>query len=200
MYNVIGHGSAGLVIRGTWRGVNVVVKKLKASQHLVENSSDFRKEISVMRTIRHPNIVLFFGAGEFDDGVPFLVRSICCNSNYTIFALANAQVTELMERGSLSEVLKTPLHWEQKLRFCLDAARGMQHIHSLGYIHRDLKSGNLLVDADMRVKVADFGLARVTGKARDNDQSAMTAPATSLSLTQCVGTPLWMAPEVRDLG
>ena len=65
-----------------------------------------------------------------------------------------------------------------------DTACGMAFLHSKGFIHRDLKSRNLLTDDAFRVKVADFGLSRLR-------QSTMEDPSSTLS-----GTPAWMAPEL----
>ena len=86
--------------------------------------------------MRHPNIVHFLGAGTWKDGSPFLV-------------------TELLQRGSLQHVLGSSpqIEWLAKLRFALDAATGMAFLHGLGVVHRDLKSGNLLVTNNFRVKV-----------------------------------------------
>lgn len=81
-------------------------------------------------------------------------------------------------------------------------ARGMAYIHSLGHIHRDLKSGNVLVTEGWRAKVADFGSIRqILARA---PRSTMAADAhqqdegntLDMSLTAGVGTPLYMAPEV----
>ena len=67
-------------------------------------------------------------------------------------------VTELMERGTLQAVLEAgPLDWSTKLRYAREVASGMQYVHSLQRIHRDLKSTNLLVSKSNHVKVADFG-------------------------------------------
>lgn len=62
----------------------------------------------------------------------------------------------------------------------LDVSRGLEFLHSFGIIHRDLKSLNLLVTEDFRVKVSDFGLARVS------EENGMN--------TGCCGTYQWMAP------
>ena len=66
----------------------------------------------------------------------------------------------------------------------LDIAQGMMFLHSRGYIHRDLKSHNLLVDDNLRIKVCDFGFARCVDK--------------SEVMTVC-GTDEWMAPEGLSL-
>lgn len=95
-------------------------------------------------------------------------------------------ITEYMSQGTLRMYLhkKEPysLSTETILRLALDISRGMQYLHSQGVIHRDLKSHNLLLNDEMRVKVADFG--------------------TSCLETQCraskgnMGTYRWMAPEM----
>nr|WP_281720553.1 protein kinase [Nitrosomonas nitrosa] len=80
-----------------------------------------------MRTLRHANVVTFFGAGSDERGVPFLV-------------------CELMT-ASLQKRLwnpPEPMSEHQQLRWARDAAAGMAFLHAKGLIHRDLKSGNLL--------------------------------------------------------
>jgi len=72
------------------------------------------------------------------------------------------------------------LSWELRLSIALDIALAIQHLHDNGVVHRDLKSDNLLVQNDFRVKLCDFGLAR------ENNAPRMTL----------VGTPDWLAPEV----
>jgi chitin elicitor receptor kinase 1 len=58
-----------------------------------------------------------------------------------------------------------PLTWSQRVQIALDAARGLEYIHEHikpTYIHRDIKSANILIDRDLHAKVADFGLAKLT--------------------------------------
>jgi serine/threonine protein kinase len=108
---------------------------------------EFLREIQFMRTIRHPNIVMFIGAGQDTENRPFLVL-------------------EYMSGGALLSLLQNEeihLTKEDRLQFALDTARGMNYLHTLQppRIHRDLKSANLLLSCTRQVKVADFGSARL---------------------------------------
>lgn len=76
-----------------------------------------------MRSIRHPNLLTFFGAGKDRQNRAFLV-------------------TELMARGSLRRLLRDTtlaLDWPMRLQFAVDVAAGMRYLHKLGMVHRDLK-------------------------------------------------------------
>jgi len=107
-----------------------------------------------MESLRHPNIVMFLGA---------------CTKPPNL-----AIVLEYCSRGSLWSILQNPdlkLSWDDRRRMAIDAARGVNYLHSFPtpVLHRDLKSLNLLLDENFRVKVADFGWTRtmastMTGK------------------------------------
>ena len=114
----------------------------------------------------HANVVNFFG--------------ISTPTNITKIYL----VTELMHFGSLRDVLdRNPeLPWSTRLKLAKDAAKGMAYLHKRNIIHRDLKSQNLLVDKRWTCKIADFGISTV--------KEAKTRTMT------CIGTPMYMAPEV----
>lgn len=139
----------GEVWDAVWDTIPVAVKMLQKSvinfdEHGV--CEEFQREIEIMQRTRHPNIVRFFGAGTWTDGTPFFVL-------------------ELMSRGSLKTLLRGKAVTESlpaavKLSFALDIAKGMEYIHSQGHIHRDLKSGNVLISETMRAKIADFGTMR----------------------------------------
>mmetsp|Transcript_16869 Transcript_16869/g.43896 ORF Transcript_16869/g.43896 Transcript_16869/m.43896 type:complete len:272 (-) Transcript_16869:954-1769(-) len=139
-----------------------------------------------MRSIRHPHLLTFYGAGTNSELRPFLV-------------------TELMIGGSLRSVLldhDKALDWLTRLSFVADAASGMAYLHDRGTVHRDLKADNCFVDAYMRVKVADFGAGRIISQLQQqlpeqNANFAMLAQADrARSLSQGSGSILWMPPEV----
>lgn len=163
---------------------------------------DFNREVSMLQRIRHPNLVVFYGAG--------------CTPSKQAFI-----VVEYMSEGSLQCVLASNqyvLTPATSVGMALDCARGMRHLHSLGSVHRDLKSPNCLVSKDLHVKVADFGTSRLVSRGQkllhrlDTNTSAHSSASVEranqqnnhvgmssldkCTLTAGVGTLLWSAPEV----
>ena len=189
-------GSYGNIYRARYRDMTVAVKKLKMIMREGRVEREFEREVLLMRSIRHPNIVLFVGAGRFpNDGCPFLVL-------------------EFMQRGALSGILhdlSVQFNSTQQITFCLDAAKGMEFLHSLQppRIHRDMKSSNLLVSEGWVVKVADFGSARLVksqgtrqavarrrdGPFQEEDATTPLLQAHS-DLSRNTGAVLWRAPEI----
>ncbi len=169
--NRIGIGSYGEVYRGQWRQTDVAIKVFLDQELGARMLESFKKEVSIMKKLRHPNIVQFMGA---------------CSKPPNLCI-----VTQYVARGSLFKLLHrsegNPINMDERrrLQMALDVARGMNYLHTCRppVIHRDLKSPNLLVEKDMTIKVCDFGLSRVRH-------------ATVLSAKSQAGTPEWTAPEV----
>ncbi|KAH0707513.1 hypothetical protein KY290_012020 [Solanum tuberosum] len=164
----IGEGSCGTVYHGLWYGSDVAVKVFTKQEYSDEVIYSFKQEISLMKRLRHPNILLFMGAVTSP-------QRLCI-------------VTEFLPRGSLFRLLQrnaSKLEWRRRIHMALDVARGMNYLHHLTppIVHRDLKSSNLLVDKNWTVKVGDFGLSRLKHE-------------TYLATRTGKGTPQWMAPEV----
>eukprot|EP00427_Karlodinium_veneficum_P042821 CAMPEP_0169253912 /NCGR_PEP_ID=MMETSP1016-20121227/38874_1 /TAXON_ID=342587 /ORGANISM="Karlodinium micrum, Strain CCMP2283" /LENGTH=400 /DNA_ID=CAMNT_0009335297 /DNA_START=28 /DNA_END=1230 /DNA_ORIENTATION=- len=172
----IGAGTTAEVFRATWHGTDVAVKRLRGYLPV-----ELQRELSVLSQFRHPNLVLFMGASMV--GNPEIVSELC--EGGTLFRLIHQR-------------LELSLSWSQRLKVALDTAKGMNFLHRQQVVHRDLKSLNLLLAAQVEeqgiapwVKVSDFGLSRFL-------PFASSAPGITCHgmMTGGVGTALWMAPEV----
>ncbi|XP_047091269.1 RGS domain-containing serine/threonine-protein kinase A-like [Lolium rigidum] len=164
----VGEGSCGTVYHALWYGSDVAVKVFSKQEYSEGMIHTFRQEVSLMKKLRHPNIILFMGAVASQE-------RLCI-------------VTEFLPRGSLFRLLRKTtgkMDPRRRVHMAIDIARGMNYLHNSSptVVHRDLKSSNLLVDKNWTVKVADFGLSRLKLE-------------TFLTTKTGKGTPQWMAPEV----
>ena len=108
-----------------------------------------------MMRLRHPRIVTFLGAGEIID--PPLVGDDVPRVGIFVM-LEYAAGGDLIHRLEKAAGSITLLPWVERIQCALDIAEGMVYIHSEGYIHRDLKSLNILCDKNKRCMIADLGL------------------------------------------
>jgi tetratricopeptide (TPR) repeat protein/tRNA A-37 threonylcarbamoyl transferase component Bud32 len=132
----------------------------------------FEREVEVVASLRHPNIVTLFESGRTRDGLMF-------------FAM------ELVAGGPLSDVLRgeeRPSR-EKLLTMFLAIVRAIAYAHQRGVIHRDLKPGNILIDEELVPHVLDFGLARTARG--DETQEAIETTAAG----EFLGTFAYAAPE-----
>jgi len=145
----------------------VAVKKLMVMQFSEDEVYNFKREASLMEKYsNHPNIVKFCG--------------ICTKfPHYCI-------ITEFMERGCVRDALMKhkDIPWKTIVSMAVDAAAGILHLHCERIVHRDLALRNLLVGKDWRVRLADFGLARMMPK------------ETYAKTRGNIGAVRWLAPEV----
>ncbi|XP_065829301.1 serine/threonine-protein kinase TNNI3K-like [Oscarella lobularis] len=171
LLNLIGTGSFGKVFKGKCRDEIVAVKKYRSSSFSAKSDTDmFCREVSVLCSLNHPNVVDFIGA---------------CLEDPSQFVI----VTEYVPGGSLYAILheqKRALDLHLKLGISVDVARGMRYLHELPQpiMHRDLNSHNILLREDCTAVVADFGESRFL-KSVDDD-----------NLTKQPGNLRWMAPEI----
>ena len=169
MKRLLGTGTYGDVFCAIHRetGRQVAVKRLKVELRDNKNICNFCREVTILANCKNYFLLSFLG---FSPVPPFAI------------------VTDYITRGSLFEALRhkpesprlTPAN---KLLIVFGIARGMLYLHQHRFIHRDLKSLNILLDDEVLPRVCDFGIARFL---EENSDGCMT---------QQVGTPHWMAPE-----
>ncbi len=167
----LGRGGMGTVYEGVHRetGEPAAIKLLSAALAQEEGFRvRFETEIETLRKLNHPNIVRLFGFGQQEDHLFYSM--------------------ELVDGNSLEEELRRGRHfdWREVTRIGVEMCRALRHAHDRGVIHRDIKPGNVLMSADGRVKLSDFGIARLFG------YSHLTSAGNVL------GTAEYMAPEQAD--
>lgn len=148
---VIGRGGFGNVYKCDLSKIGsvsqVAVKRLHAMSN--QGGHEFEAEVKLLSKLRHANLVSLVG--------------------YCIEGKEMALVYEFMPNGTLKDHLckaDCTLSWSQRLKICIGAARGLDYLHTgtstqNGVIHRDVKTSNILLDANFAAKISDFGLAKV---------------------------------------
>lgn len=161
-------GAFGKVYLGEYIGQKVAIKVYKKHTNKKLHIESFLKEVDILNSLRHPNILLYMG--------------ICFDGdNYLM-------ISEYLEHGSLFDHLhRMDTYLEDDLIFqmIISILRAMMYTHSKGVLHCDLKSSNILIDQNWNIKVADFGLSKKIINFNIEDERKGK-----------VGTPNWMAPEI----
>ena len=167
----LGKGGMGVVYLATDSRLkrDVAVKVLPRSMSSNPTAvKRFLREARVAASISHPSVVTIHDVDQID-GHCFLVM-------------------ELMTGGTAQDKLtQGPLDWREATRIISDTCQGLAAIHDAGLIHRDIKPSNIMLAAKGAVKLADFGLAKLT------DTTAESKPLTLAN--SILGTPQYMSPE-----
>lgn len=173
--SLLGHGTYGSVHYGHLHDQEVAIKRMTATK-----TKEFMAEMKILCKVHHTNLVELIGYAASDAEL-FLIY-------------------EYAQKGSLRSHLHdsqnkghTPLSWIMRVQIALDAARGLEYIHEhtkTHYVHRDIKTSNILLDSSFRAKISDFGLAKLVGKTGEGEATA----------TKVVGTYGYLAPEYLSDG
>lgn len=173
----LGRGAMGAVYKARDPQIDrtVAIKNILAasigSEEMERFKSRFYREAQAAGKMSHPGIVTIHDIAEDENGQPYLVM-------------------EFIEGSTLSSLLAPPaagmpaerLSFDQALDIGIQAAQALDYAHKRGVVHRDIKPANLLITYDGRVKITDFGIAKLEG--------------TQLTQTgMMVGTPAFMSPE-----
>ncbi|XP_013167904.1 PREDICTED: LIM domain kinase 1 isoform X1 [Papilio xuthus] len=180
---LLGSGFFGQVYKVTHRDTNEVMV-LKQLYRVDEDAQrNFLKEVAVLRSLQHPNVLRFVGVLYKDKRLHL--------------------VTEYVAGGTLHQLLQDSsraLSWGERARLARDVAAGLGYLHRMNVIHRDLNSHNCLVREDQTVIVADFGLARIVQRTASSSLPRAHHAHASLRRKRytVVGNPYWMAPEMMN--
>jgi serine/threonine protein kinase len=173
LQEVVGSGVTAEVYKGFYDGKLVAVKRFTDPRAMQDKY--INREVQALLRLKHPNIVRLYGLCNAPDGIQ-LVAAFCQGG--TLFELLH--ITDI------------DLCFNQQMKMGTDVAMGMQYLHEYSppIVHRDLKSLNLLLQKPVSshrdtpmVQVADFGMSRMIEARQSN------------TMTKCVGTMQWMAPE-----
>lgn len=166
--DVLGVGTVGTIYLGVHHdtGQHVAIKSLHASvskDPLIR--ARFKREMSILQRVRHPNIVHYHGGGTDGKSLYFIM--------------------EVVDGGSVKGILEStgPLPWTTVAELGVQTCSALQWAHNHGVVHRDLKPGNLFLTRQGELKLGDFGIAR------DLTRTDLTADGFT------VGTHAYMAPE-----
>lgn len=178
--SLLGSGAGGAV----YKAKHKFMEKLVAIKILHSNLMDnlellqrFRQEAAMACHLNHPNIVSVLDFGLSDEGTAFMIM-------------------DYIDSDPLDAILKKSKFIEPKIAVEIfkQVSAGMHHAHESGILHRDLKPSNILVsdlgEADMLIKIADFGTAKII-----KDSKFTVNSFVNTEVGQFFGTPLYMSPE-----
>lgn len=171
----IGFGSSAIVYYANYlpTGAPVAIKMIELDHFERNQIDELRREIQVMTLCRHPNLLR-------------VLSSFVHQAKLWI-------VTPYLSGGSCLDIMKTGFRegFEEPIiaTILAQALRGLDYLHKNGHIHRDFKAGNLLMDEEGAVQLADFGVSSCLSEDVDRRGVRKTF----------VGTPCWMAPEVMEM-
>ena len=149
----IGRGSYANVYRGTWDALDntpVAIKVLNVTPSSSKKSIFNDTETQVLQRIRHPRLVLFFGCGQLARGNDFIVTEYVDGGDLRSVLLKEKKAMKL--QSPLLNVDAAIYPSQKRLQYALDIAEGMAFLHSKRFIHRDLKSANILCTRNGRCR------------------------------------------------
>ncbi|KAJ7515778.1 hypothetical protein O6H91_22G027500 [Diphasiastrum complanatum] len=173
LLEVVGHGASATVYRAKCVPFNEEVGiKCVDLEKCNTNLDDIRRETKTMSLIDHPNVVRAYCSFVVDHRLwvvmPYMAGGSC-------LSIMKAAFPDGFDESIIASILKESL-------------KALEYLHSHGQIHRDVKAGNVLVDANGSVKLGDFGVTACLFDTGDRQRARITF----------VGTPCWMAPEVME--
>ncbi|XVE65888.1 hypothetical protein DITRI_Ditri08aG0035600 [Diplodiscus trichospermus] len=178
----IGVGVSAVVYKAECVPMNSTVVAIKAID-LDQSKADLdniRRETKIMSLLSHPNILNAHCSFTVDRRLwvvmPFM-------SGGSLQSIISSSFPDGLSEQCIAIVLKETLN-------------ALSYLHNQGHLHRDIKAGNILMDSNGCVKIADFGVSASLYEASSGYGSGSSTSSSSMTLTDVTGTPYWMAPEV----
>ena len=167
---VIGKGGFGVVCHIVSRSTNQNFAGKVISKEAVEELGDesVQKEVRILKTLKSPNIIKYFGSIPWGDGSKMLLLEYCDKGSFR-------QILEFRQEVLTENQISIVMH---------DLAKAIETLHEKKIYHRDIKAANLLLNSKGEVKLCDFGVSQSDDESKA--QSSMNV----------IGSPYWMAPEV----
>ncbi|KAF9643107.1 kinase-like protein [Thelephora ganbajun] len=160
------------------RAVAVKIRRLYQTSDFDKYLSEFCREAVTWRHLRHPNILPLLGV--------------------SLERRQFAMISEWMDSGNINEFVEGN-EGVNRAQLLVDAATGLEYMHSLHMVHGDLKGANILIDNGFRACLADFGLSTIAGVEHRAATSLISVvSAVSLMSFTTGGTVRWMSPELLD--
>ncbi|KAL5701999.1 non-specific serine/threonine protein kinase [Ranunculus cassubicifolius] len=178
----IGSGVSATVFKAECLTLNSTVVAIKAIdlERSRANLDDVRKEAKIMSLLSHPNILKAHCSFTVDHHLwvvmPFM-------SSGSLQSIISSCFPDGLNESSIALVLRETLY-------------ALLYLHDQGHLHRDIKAGNILVDSDGSVKLADFGVSASIYESNCSQGSNLFSSSSNLRFNELAGTPYWMAPEV----
>ncbi|GAA5881943.1 hypothetical protein JCM3774_002081 [Rhodotorula dairenensis] len=175
--DLIGRGTYGhvYIALSVTTGETIAVKQVemprsfsdKEDQRIKGMISSLKAEIELLKDLDHPNIVLYLGMEQTPEYLSIFL--------------------EYVPGGSIGRIIRTHGKFEEDVIrfFTLQILDGLEYLHGLGILHRDMKADNILIDQDGMCKISDFGTSKKSGDIYQNNEN--------MSMQ---GSIFWMAPEV----
>lgn len=181
LLELLGKGGMGVV----YRAYDPLLDRRVAVKVVAIDGDDARqrmiREAKALARLNHPNVVTIHEVGE-DRGELFVAMELVDGGTLESWCRAHPE--------------RTPERTAKVLELAAAALEGLVAAHALGIVHRDVKPANLLIGADGRLRVADFGLARTGGNESASDAAVVEAGDATLTRSgAAIGTPAYMSPE-----
>ena len=171
--NIIHYSDLSTIYKSKYLKIDICIKEYKNISKMEKNDiENIKNELQLLISIRHPNIINIIGY-SFNNNY---------NDIYLIFEYKKYSLKNLLENNSINFTIK------QKLKIIYEIALAISYLHSREnkIYHRDLKSGNILLDENYNCFICDFGMSKYNKK--NNSYN-------NLYKTNSQSTPYWMAPE-----